>query len=110
MSDSRLSNITIIQSPKNLSTYPQFFFIISTIPSKYIFKSVNVLFGEIVSAIDVNPIISKNITFKCFFTDNQSVILSVPFSPIIFKNFSGINLLKTNFKSSKSLAIRFFFI
>ncbi|MBT3853636.1 hypothetical protein HOF65_06825 [bacterium] len=75
-----------------MSTYHQLFLIISTIQSKYTFNNNKALSDGIFSVIVVNHIISKNITFKYFFTDNQREILSVPFSPISFSNHSGINL------------------
>jgi len=86
-------------SQRNLSTYHQLSFIISIIPSKYIFNSNNALSGDIFSVIEVNQIISKNITFKYFFTDNQSDILSAHIFPISSKKDSGINLRKTHFNS-----------
>jgi hypothetical protein len=95
-----LLKITIIPSPKNLSIYHQLFFIISTIPSKYIFNNNKALSGDNFSAAVVNHIISKNITLKFFLIEIPNDILSIQVFPTSLRKVSGINLMKTFFRSS----------
>jgi hypothetical protein len=69
-----------IQSHKNLSIKPQFFLIISTIQSKYIFNKSKTLSAFNFSVIVVNHIISRNITCTFFSILTHNSTLSLPFS------------------------------